>query len=117
MFSTILRTTFASTLLPILVVASLPFATASCAIFETLRPSITAAGHILLDGLDELLTQLENPPAGRIPRQQLTDDIIVKLEICAETVPLRYLEPYRARFRAALRTAPLSEGEPTTGPG
>lgn len=103
--------------LPVLVAASLPFATASCAIFETIRPSITAAGHELINGLTTLLIQLENPQLGRRARQQLIDDAIVALGICAETIPPRYLEPYRRRFHAAVRIPSVSEGASAAPPG
>lgn len=112
-----IRTIIFATMAPILFVACLPFALTSCAIFETLRPSITAAGHVLLDGLDELLTTFESAPPGGMLQQELTSDIIVKLEICAETVPKRYLEPYRLRFRAATRREADPPPPTTTDPG
>lgn len=93
-------------ILPILFVASLPFATASCAIFETLRPTLTSAAHVLLAGLDELLTELEADNIDVPGRQQLTTEIIECFELCAESISPRHLRSFRARFHAATATAP-----------
>ena len=112
----ILRAIVRCAILPVLIVASLPFGLASCALLETLRPSITAAGHILLNGLDDLLTQLENASPAAAATDELTQQLIESFEICAETVPKRYLEPYRLRFRAAVRQGLVSEGDTTAPP-
>ncbi|KKM91776.1 hypothetical protein LCGC14_1225200 [marine sediment metagenome] len=89
----------------------------SCAVFQKLRPALTASALTLLVELEALLRQYEsaslpdNPGSGDLLVFNASQDALFRsashlLDLCHGQIPEKRLREYRARLAAANTRAP-----------